>query len=84
MLFVFTFRLLTDDGDILNGTIEEIVGVDWNTSYSCRINSSVNLMSEDEERNQTAEIIIPFIRVQVFSFLTPRNFTTGNIIIYAW
>ena len=76
--FEFAFTLITDDGDTMNGTIEEIPAVDWNTSYSCSINSSVNLTSEVEETNQTAEIIIPSIQVQVFSFSTPGEFDTGK------
>ena len=72
----FTLKHPTVDGDTLNGTIDDISEVAWNTSYSCGLNSSVDLMSEGED--QTAEIRIPFIEVQVFSFLTPGNFTTGN------
>ena len=73
---VFTLKHPIVDGDVLNGTIDEISEVRWNTSYSCALNSSVDLTSVDD---QTAEINIPFIEVQVFSFLTPGNFTTGNV-----
>ena len=75
-MFVFTFKFPTVDGDTLNGTINDVTDVGWNTSYNCALNSSVDLMSETE--GYTASITIPSIQVQVFSFLTPGEFTTGN------
>lgn len=64
------------DGDTLNGTIEDqhLRKVAWNTSYSCPLNKSVDLMSVD---NQRAKIRIPFIQVQAFSFPMSGNFSTG-------
>lgn len=75
---VFTLKCPTVDGDTLNGTIEDqhLRKVAWNTSYSCPLNKSVDLMSVD---NQRAKIRIPFIQVQAFSFPMSGNFSTGNM-----
>ena len=71
------FKLLLDNGDTLNGTTNEIQNIKWNTSYFCGLNKSFQLNSEGTE-GQMAEVMIPYIRVQVFALPASGNFTEGT------
>ena len=73
---MFTFKIGAGPGNTMNRTIDNFQNVDWNTSYSCFSNSSFNNLTSLDD--QTADIRISYIEVQVFSFSTPGNFSSGN------
>ena len=76
--FAFTFTFSPDDGDTLIGTTG-ITKIGWNNSYSCSSNNdNFNLMSEDSAMNQSAEIIVRSIKIQVFNFPNKGEFSQGN------
>lgn len=57
----------------MNGTTD-IQNITWGNSYECDLDRSYNLTSvEDGE----AVVIFPYIRVQVFNFSEPGNFSEG-------
>ena len=66
-----------DDGDTMNGTTNGIQNIKWNTSYFCGLNRSFQLNSEGTEGGM-AEVMIPYIRVQVFALPESGNFTEGT------
>ena len=80
-LFAFTFKSLPDDGDTLVGTTG-ITNIGWNNSYSCSNNNdNFNLMSEDPVMNQTAEVIVRSIKIQVFNIPTEDKFLKGKLLM---
>ena len=72
---IHCLKFFTDTGGFVNGTTD-INDITWGRSYECNLNRSYNLTSKDAE-NGRAEVMFPYLRVQVFHFDKEQNFSEG-------